>query len=47
VHTLSAEEREQAAAADPAVAAMLQRALGVSAAEIVSLHSGLRESSDG
>lgn len=47
VHTLSEEEREQAAAADPAVAAMLQRALSVSTAEIVSLHSGLRESSDG
>jgi hypothetical protein len=46
VHTLSDDEREQAAA-DPAVAAMLARALAATPADIVSLHSGLREAADG
>jgi hypothetical protein len=46
VHTLSDEEREQAGA-DPAVAAMLARALAATPADIVSLHSGLREAADG
>ena len=46
VHTLSRQEREQAGA-DPAVAAMLERALAATPADIVSLHSGLREASHG
>ena len=46
VHTLSDDERDQAGA-DPAVAAMLARALAATPADIVSLHSGLAESADG
>jgi hypothetical protein len=47
VHALSASEREQAATQDPAVRAMLERALATTPQEIISLHSGLKEVSDG
>ncbi len=47
VHALSDSEREQAATQDPAVRAMLQRALATTPAEIISLHGGLKEVGDG
>jgi hypothetical protein len=47
VHALSDSERDQAAGQDPVVAAMLQRALATTPDEIISLHSGLKEVSDG
>lgn len=47
VHALSDEEREQAASQDPAVRAMLERALATTPEEIIGLHAGLGEVSDG
>jgi hypothetical protein len=47
VHALSDSEREQAASQDPAVREMLERALARAPEEIVSLHGGLKEVSDG
>ncbi len=44
VHTLSDDERRQAGAADPAVRAMLDRALQATPEEIVGLHGGLTPS---
>jgi hypothetical protein len=43
VHALSDAEREQAAAQDPAVRSMLERALAVTPEEIINLHGGLRD----
>ncbi len=43
VQSLSDSEREQAAAQDPAVREMLERAMAVTPEEIVSLHGGLKE----
>jgi hypothetical protein len=42
VHALSDAEREQAAAQDPAVREMLERAMAVTPEEIVSLHGGMK-----
>jgi len=47
VHALSDGEREQAAQQDPAVRAMLERALASTPAEIMSLHGGLKDVSGG
>jgi hypothetical protein len=47
VHALSDAEHEQTASQDPAVRAMLERALATTPEEIVSLHGGLKEVSDG
>jgi hypothetical protein len=47
VHALSDHERDQAARQDPIVAAMLQRALAITPDQIIGLHSGLKEVSDG
>ena len=46
VHALTDAERD-AAGRDEAVRAMLERALATTPDEIVRLHSGLREASDG
>jgi hypothetical protein len=43
VHTLSDDERSQAAAHDPAVREMLDRALATTPQDIVALHGGLTE----
>ncbi len=43
VQALSGSEREQAAAQDPAVREMLERAMAVTPDEIVSLHGGLKD----
>ncbi len=43
VQSLSDSEREQAAAQDPAVREMLERAMAVTPQEIISLHGGLKE----
>jgi hypothetical protein len=43
VHALSDGERAQAQAQDPAVRAMLERALATTPEEIVSLHGGLKD----
>jgi hypothetical protein len=47
VHALSDSERDQAAGQDPVVAAMLERALATTPDQIIGLHSGLKEVSDG
>jgi hypothetical protein len=47
VHALSDRERDQAAGHDPVVAAMLERALATTPDQIIGLHSGLKEVSDG
>jgi len=47
VHALSDSERDQAAGQDPVVAAMLQRALATTPDEIIRLHGGLKEVSNG
>jgi hypothetical protein len=47
VNALTDDEREQAAAEDPVVREMLQRALTVTPDEILGLHGGLKEVSDG
>ena len=44
VHALSDEEREAAAAQDPVVREMLERALATTPEEIVGLHGGLKRS---
>ncbi len=43
IHSLTDAEREQAAAQDPAVQAMLERALALGPQEIMSVHGGLKE----
>jgi hypothetical protein len=43
VHTLTDSEREHAAAQDPVVREMLERALAVTPAEIMSLHGGMKD----
>ncbi len=47
VNALTDVEREQAAGEDPVVREMLQRALAVTPDEILGLHGGLKEVSDG
>ncbi len=47
VHSMTDSERDQAAGQDPVVRAMLERAMAVTPEEIIGLHSGLRELSDG
>ncbi len=47
VHSLTDSEREQAAGQDPVVREMLERAMALTPEEIIGLHSGLRELSDG
>jgi hypothetical protein len=47
VHALSDGEREQAATQDPAVRAMLERALATTPEEIIGLHGGLKDVGDG
>jgi hypothetical protein len=47
VNALTDAEREQAGAQDPVVDEMLQRALAVTPEEILGLHGGLKEVSDG
>jgi hypothetical protein len=47
VHVLSDSEREHARSQDPAVRAMLDRVLATTPEEIIALHSGLKDVSDG
>jgi hypothetical protein len=47
VHALNEGEREQAAAQDPVVQEMLERALAITPEEIISLHGGLKHVADG
>ena len=47
VHALSDGERAEAAGQDPAVRAMLERALATTPEEIIGLHGGLKEVGDG
>ncbi|MGI8863957.1 MAG: hypothetical protein ACR2JH_06070 [Solirubrobacteraceae bacterium] len=47
VHALSDSERAQAATQDPAVRAMLERALAATPQDIIALHSGLKEVDNG
>ena len=47
LHALSDQEREQAAAHDEAVRAMLERALAATPEEIIDLHGGLKDAGDG
>ena len=42
IHSLTNAEREQAAARDPVVGEMLERALALGPDEILSLHGGLK-----
>jgi hypothetical protein len=42
VHSLTEDEREQAAGEDPVVREMLERALAVTPEEIISLHGGMK-----
>jgi hypothetical protein len=46
VHALSDDEREQAASQDPVVREMLERALAVTPAQIIDLHSGLKSDAE-
>jgi hypothetical protein len=47
VHALSDSERQQAESQDPAVRAMLERALATTPEEIIALHGGLKDVSGG
>ncbi len=47
LHALSDQEREQVAAQDEAVRAMLERALATTPQEIIDLHGGLKDVGDG
>ncbi len=47
LHALSDDEREQVAAQDEAVRAMLERALATTPEQIIDLHGGLKEVGDG